>query len=49
MSYLNKCKGNACKFSLEEGKEITSEMDWGKIREWEQKGQRKTLKLKGKV
>ena len=49
MSYLNKCKGNACKFSLEEGKEITSEMDWGKNTGMgTKKGREKTLKLKGK-
>jgi len=49
MSYLNKCKGNACKFSLEEGREITGEMDWGENTGiGTKKGREKTLKLKGR-
>lgn len=49
MSYLNKCQGNACKFSLEEGREITGEMDWGKNTGLgTKKSREKTLKLKGK-
>ena len=30
MSYLNKCKGNASKFSLEEGRKLSGKMSWGK-------------------
>lgn len=49
MSYLNKCKGNARKFSLEEGKEITGKMDWGRnTGKGTKKGREKTLKLRGK-
>ncbi|MDP2673246.1 MAG: hypothetical protein Q8O84_05525 [Nanoarchaeota archaeon] len=49
ISYLYKCKGNACKFSLEEGKEINGEMNWGKDTGMgTKKGREKTLELKGK-
>lgn len=49
MSYLNKCKGNACKFSLEEGKEITGKLDWGKNTGiGTKKDREKPLKLIGK-
>ena len=47
LSYLNKCKGNARKFSLEEGREITGKLDWGKnTGEGTKKNREKTLKLK---
>lgn len=49
MSYLNKCKGNACKFSLEEGRVITRKLNWGEnTGKGTKKGREKTLKLKGK-
>lgn len=47
MSYLNRCKGNACKFSLEEGRELTGELNWGKNTGMgTKKNREKILKLK---
>ena len=47
-SYSHKCEGNACKFSLEEGREINGKMDWGRNTGGTKNGREKTLKLKGK-
>lgn len=48
-SYQHKCKGNAYKFSLEEGREIMGKVYWGRnTGRGTKKGREKTLKLKGK-
>lgn len=48
-SYSNKCKGNACKFSLEEGKDINGEIGWGEnAGKGTIKGRERKLELEGK-
>jgi hypothetical protein len=46
--YLNKCAGNACQFSLEDEKEITGKLDWGKdTGKGTKKGRENVLSLNG--